>query len=147
TCRRYGIHAQTARQVDQTFEQILTVARQLRKTKQNRADVTPAESEQEAVPEGQESSTQALQESASRKPVGDDPLLRCIMAGFIDQLCVRRDQGTLDCEMTEGRSGTLMRESVVQNAKLFVAASIREVESRGSTKLTLLGLATAIKPD
>src|SRR5204862_826369 len=30
TCRRYGIHAQTARQVAQTFEQLLVVARQLR---------------------------------------------------------------------------------------------------------------------
>src|SRR5205823_11192024 len=79
------------------------------------------------------------------KPVGDDPLLRCIMAGFIDQLCVRRDLGTLECELTEGRTGTLMRESVVQNARLFVAAAIREVEARGSGKLTLLGLATAIK--
>ena len=67
------------------------------------------------------------------------------MAGFIDQLCVRRDLGTLDCELTEGRTGTLMRESVVQNARLFVAATIREVESRASAKLTLLGLATAIK--
>ena len=143
TCRRYGIHAQTARQVDQTFEQILTVARQLRKTKQNQAKISRADTEQEPLPEGKESSTQALQESANRKPVGDDPLLRCIMAGFIDQLCVRRDQGTLDCEMTEGRTGNLMRESVVQEARLFVAASIREVESR-SGKLTLLGLATSI---
>src|SRR5207249_10485737 len=31
SCRRYGIHAQTARQVEQTFEQILAVARHLRK--------------------------------------------------------------------------------------------------------------------
>ena len=28
TCRRYGIHAQTARQVEQTFEQIMQIARQ-----------------------------------------------------------------------------------------------------------------------
>ena len=27
TCRRYGIHAQTARQVEQTFEQIMQIAR------------------------------------------------------------------------------------------------------------------------
>jgi hypothetical protein len=38
-----------------------------------------------------------------------------------------------------------MRESVVQNAKLFVAASIREVAGRGSEPLTLLGQATAVK--
>lgn len=67
------------------------------------------------------------------------------MTGFIDQLCIRRDQGTLECEMTEGRHGTLMRESVVQNAPLFVTASIREVAGRGSENLTLLGLATAVK--
>src|SRR5206468_7754591 len=88
-----------------------------------------------------------LDETSPFSPQSDDAALpRCLMAGFIDQLCVRRDQGTLECELTEGRTGTLMRESVVQNATLFVAASIREVESRGSTKLTLLGLATAIKP-
>jgi ATP-dependent helicase HrpB len=67
------------------------------------------------------------------------------MAGFIDQLCLRRDQGTLDCDLTEGRHGTLMRESVVQTAPLFVAASIREVAGRGSENLTLLGLASAVK--
>jgi ATP-dependent helicase HrpB len=38
-----------------------------------------------------------------------------------------------------------MRESVVQNANLFVAATIREVPGRGSENLTLLGLATAVK--
>jgi len=117
-CRRYGIHAQTARQVEQTFDQIVQVARKQGLAARD-ADVA------QAPPE--------------------DPLLKCIMAGFIDQLCVRRDQGTLECEMTEGRHGTLMRESVVQNAPLFVAATIREVTGRGSANLTLLGLATAVK--
>jgi ATP-dependent helicase HrpB len=72
-------------------------------------------------------------------------LLRCLLAGFADQLCLRRDRGTLECDLTEGRTGTLMRESVVQDAPLFVAASIREVSGRGSGPLTLLGLATAVK--
>ena len=67
------------------------------------------------------------------------------MTGFIDQLCLRHDQGTLECDLTEGRRGTLMRESVVQNAPLFVAATIREVTGRGSENLTLLGLASAVK--
>ena len=117
TCRRYGIHAQTARQVEQTFEQILQISGRL-----------------------QEGSEAAAQETKS-----EDPLLRCIMAGFIDQLCIRRDMGTLDCDLTEGRRGTLMRESVVQNSGLLVAASIREVTGRGSENLTLLGLASAVK--
>src|SRR5208283_599034 len=43
------------------------------------------------------------------------------------------------------RRGTLMRESVVQSAPLFVAATIREVPGRGSENLTLLGLASAVK--
>jgi ATP-dependent helicase HrpB len=114
-CRRYGVHAQIARQVQQTFEQILQLAgRDLKET-------------QAETPAG-----------------GKDPLPRCLMAGFIDQLCRRRDQGTLDCDLTEGRSGALARESVVYNAPLFVAASIREVSSR-ARPLTLLSLATAVK--
>ena len=119
TCRRYGINAQVARQVEQTFDQIVTIA------------------EREKLIAKQEGSEGA-------KP-DDDALLRCLMAGFIDQLCVRRDLGSLDCDMTEKRQGTLMRESVVQNANLFVTATIREVPGRGSENLTLLGLATAVK--
>jgi ATP-dependent RNA helicase HrpB len=117
-CRRYGLHAQTARQIDQTYEQILQIAER-----------------------------QGLKNPKSeiRNPKSDDALLRCIMAGFIDQLCIRRSQGTLECELTEGRHGTLMRESVVQSATLFVAATIREVPSRTSENLTLLGLASAVK--
>ncbi len=118
TCRRYGIHAQTARQVEQTYEQILQVA---------------------------ERQSLASQKSETTTAKSDDALLRCVMTGFIDQLCLRRDQGTLECDLTEGRHGTLMRESVVQNAPLLVAASIREVAGRGSENLTLLGLANAVK--
>jgi ATP-dependent helicase HrpB len=114
TCRRYGIHAQSARQVEQTHQQIVQIAEQQGLFK-------PGEAQD------------------------DSALLRCIMSGFIDQLCVRRDLGTLECDLAEGRTGTLIRESVVQNATLFVAASIREVPSRGAQKLTLLGLASAVK--
>jgi len=109
-CRRYGVHAQIARQVQQTFEQLLQAAR---------------------APAGAE-------------PQNEEALPRCIAAGFIDQLCRRRDQGTLDCDLVDGRSGTLVRESVVQNAPLFVAASIREVSGR-TGPMTLLGLATAVR--
>lgn len=114
TCQRYGIHAQVARQVEQTHQQIVQLAEQ----------------QKLLVPDEKND---------------DSALLRCIMAGFIDQLCIRRDMGTLECDLTEGRTGTLMRESVVQNSSLFVAASIREVPSRGSENLTLLGLASAVK--
>lgn len=114
-CRRYGIHAQSARQVEQTFNQILTLAKVGR-----------------GVP-------------AEPQAANDDDLLRCLMTGFIDQLCIRRNLGSPECDLTEGRTGTLMRESAVQKAPLFVAASIREIESRGGDKLTLLGLASTVK--
>src|SRR4051812_23216404 len=130
SCRRYGIHAQTARQVEQTFDQLVQIAKQ----------------QKLITNEGE--ARQATEVGSASKPAPkneSDPLLRCIMAGFIDQLCIRRSQGTLDCELTEGRHGTLVRESVVQTANLFVAASIREVPSRTSENLTLLGLASAVK--
>jgi ATP-dependent helicase HrpB len=131
TCRRYGIHAQTARQVEQTFEQLLQIARQ--------QGLVKGEDGGSRMEDG------ANTHHATRTTPPTDPLPRCIMTGFIDQLCLRRDQGTLECDLTEGRHGTLMRESVVQNAPLFVAATIREVTGRGSENRTLLGLATAVK--
>lgn len=126
TCRRHGVHAQTARQVEQTYEQIVQIA--------ERQHLIQAREAEAQNPSGTTANRQS-----------DDAVLRCIMAGFIDQLCLRRSQGTLECDLTEGRHGTLVRESVVQNAPLFVAATIREVASRGSGNLTLLGLASAVK--
>jgi ATP-dependent helicase HrpB len=131
TCRRYGIHAQTARQVEQTFDQLMQIARQQGLVRS----------------EDRESKTEASADTlhAPRSTPPPDPLPRCLMTGFIDQLCLRHDQGTLECDLTEGRHGTLMRESVVQTAPLFVTATIREVTGRGPVNLTLLGLASAVK--
>jgi ATP-dependent helicase HrpB len=47
--------------------------------------------------------------------------------------------------LTEGRRATLARESVVQKAPLFVAASIRDIAARGAKILTLLTLASAVR--
>ena len=74
-----------------------------------------------------------------------EALAKCLLAGFIDQLAVRKDTTTLDYLLTEGRTGTLVRESVV-NAPLAVIAGVREVDSRGG-RMTLLSLATAVKPE
>jgi ATP-dependent helicase HrpB len=149
-CRRYGIHAQTARQVEQTCEQIIGIARQQKLVRPSiRQDGRQEQSDNTEVNGPDRKATASIEnpESKVQNPTTDDALLRCLMAGFIDQLCVRRDQGTLDCDLTEGRHGTLMRESVVQNARLFVAATIREVSGRGTENLTLLGLASAVKPE
>jgi ATP-dependent helicase HrpB len=138
TCRRYGIHSQTARQIEQTFDQIMQIAQQqgLLKSEDGRSRMEDSVDTRHATRNTQQ---------VPRSPLPPDPLPRCIMTGFIDQLCLRHDQGTLECDLTEGRRGTLMRESVVQNAPLFVAATIREVTGRGSENLTLLGLASAVK--
>jgi ATP-dependent helicase HrpB len=112
TCRRYGIHAQSARQVGITFDQLLQIV------EQQKLNHTPRNEKFDALP-------------------------ICLTAGFIDQLCVRRDQGTLECDLTEGRSATLVRESVVQSP-LFVAATIREISGRNGN-MTLLSLATETK--
>ena len=127
-CRRYGIHAQTARQVELTFEQILDVAR----TERLAGKASPAGATEEP---GRAPNTVRTEEA----------LCRAIMTGFIDQLCVRRDEGTLSCDLTQGRSGTLMRESVVQRSKLLVAATLREIDSAAVEGRTLLGLATAVQ--
>lgn len=141
-CRRYGINAKVAREVKQTFEQILEIAEKQRMAGPSASD---AEARKQDENEGSKTEDGGIPRSAPVVPPAEDALLRCIAAGFIDQLCARRSQGTLECELTEGRRGTLMRESVVQNASLFVAATIREVTGRGSENLTLLGLATAVK--
>ena len=147
TCRRYGVHAQTARQVGQTFEQILQLAqkqelnvkRQIPDTAEGPRNIRQQTSNASPAISTIEQETEAWTESPG------DGLLRSIMAGFIDQLCLRHNQGTLECDLTKGRRGTLMRESVVQSAPLFVAATIREVAGRGSENVTLLGLASKVK--
>ena len=116
-CRRYGIHAITARQVALTWEQILHIAENAR-----------------------------LFDRAANSPFSPEALRKCLLTGFADQLCVRKDQGSLESLLTEGRTGTLMRESVVQKAPLFVAATIREVTGKRGD-LVLLGLATAVELD
>ena len=113
-CRRRGVHGQTARQIEDTFRQIVEIA-------------------------GRE----GLDDAEGGEAPSEDALARCLLAGFIDQLAIRRDTGSLDCLMTEGRTGTLVRESVV-DAPLFVAASVREVDGRGG-RITLLGMATVVK--
>ena len=120
-CRRHGIHAQTARQVEDTFQQLVRIAEREKMVTRD-SGAAPAE-------------------------VGDEGLLKSLCAGFVDQVCVRKDSGSLDCLLTEGRTGSLMRESVVQQAELMVVGSIREVSGRSGGVLTLLGLATAVKSE
>ena len=132
SCRRAGIHAATARQVEDTYHQLMAVAA--------REKLVDPRTESAGF------NTQVEEAPKSTKAVADDPLLICLTAGFADQLAVRKDSGSLDCWLTEGRSGTLVRESVVQRASVFTAATIREVSGRNGA-MTLLGLGTVARPE
>jgi hypothetical protein len=59
------------------------------------------------------------------------------MAGFIDQLCVRRDRNA-GLRHDPGRHGALMRESVAECDRV-VTATIREVPGCGSENLPCSG--------
>ena len=112
-CRRLGIHAQAARQVEPLFQQFLEIA----------------------AGEGLDMSERRVDATAVRK---------CVLVGFSDHVARRLDAGTLRCEMVNGRRGQLARESGIQNAPLFVAVEINEIEARGEVTV-LLSLATAIE--
>ena len=81
------------------------------------------------------------------REVKDEALQKCILIGFSDRVARRLDEGTLRCELVHNRRGVLARESVVQHSPLFVAAEIREIESRGGEVNTILSLGTAIEAD
>ena len=81
------------------------------------------------------------------REVKDEALQKCVLIGFSDRVARRLDQGTLRCELVHDRRGLLARESAVQHSTLFVAAEIREVESRDKEVSTILSLATAIDPE
>jgi ATP-dependent helicase HrpB len=70
-------------------------------------------------------------------------ICKCVLAGFSDQLALRLDRGTLRCAVVHGRKGLLSRDSVVQEARLLVAAEINEIEGREVN--VQLSLATAVE--
>jgi ATP-dependent helicase HrpB len=120
-CKAMGVHAQVAREVERTHRQIM--------------DIVKAHG----------LNTEGAVSPSLEK---DEGLRRSIVAGFVDQLGMRRDKGTLECVLTGGRTGTLMRECVIareDGPELFVTADAREVSTRGPKSITLLGLATAVK--
>lgn len=112
-CRKIGVHAQAARQVQRVFDAFLSVA------------------ERQGLP-------------LSKQPAEDDDLCKCVLTGFSDQVAIRRDSGTLHCQLVHGRKGTLIRESAIKEAPLFVASEIDEVQS-GAQSQVLLRLATRIE--
>ncbi|MBI5395828.1 MAG: ATP-dependent helicase HrpB [Verrucomicrobia bacterium] len=113
-CRRAGIHALTAANVEDTYEQLLDLC------------------EKNGI-------------RGEDREHADDDMLKCVLAGFVDHLARRVSKGTLDCVVAGKRSGTLMRESVVQKSDLLVTAEIRQIATREGKEMTLLGLASEVK--
>jgi ATP-dependent helicase HrpB len=77
-------------------------------------------------------------------PPTDSAIAKCILAGFADQVAVRRSAGTLVCDIVHGRRGLLSRQSVASQSTLLVAAEIAEIEGRDGDARVLLSLATEI---
>jgi ATP-dependent helicase HrpB len=76
-----------------------------------------------------------------------ETLRRCILIGFSDRVGRRIDEGGLRCELVHGRRGSLAKESVVRESRLFVAAEIQELGGRQGEVNTVVSLATAIEAD
>ena len=80
-------------------------------------------------------------------PVASDAFRKCLLAGFSDHLAIRVGAGTLRCQLTRGRRGTIARESVVQNSPLFIATEVKEIETHGNEVTVLLTNLTAIEEE
>jgi ATP-dependent helicase HrpB len=78
-------------------------------------------------------------------PPNDSDIAKCVLAGFADQVAVRRGTGTLVCDIVHGRRGLLSRQSVSTGSSLLVAAEIAEIEGRDGDARVLLSLATEIQ--
>lgn len=115
-CKRLGIHANAARQVDPVFQQYLRIAKGC------------------AIP---------IEERAPE----DDALKLCILSGFSDQVALRRDSGSMRCDLVHGRRGEVARESVVRDHQLLVATEISEIENSSKELSVLLTQVTGIRED
>lgn len=72
---------------------------------------------------------------------------RSVLAAFPDRFARRRDAGTLLCELRHCRAAELARESCARDARLLVAAEIREVGGRGRPVKALLSLVTEVREE
>lgn len=83
--------------------------------------------------------------TVNTRGANQEALRKCVLTAFVDQLAVRRDEGTLRCDVVHGRRGELARDSAVRRSRLFVAAEIDEVEHASREVTVILRLATAVE--
>ncbi|MCS7059793.1 MAG: ATP-dependent RNA helicase [Anaerolineae bacterium] len=127
-CYSHGIHPHAAREVAQAYRQIIGLC------------------EQAGLGSSISTKEMPLLPPTMKEAAGEG-VARCHLAGFIDQLAVRTSSGTDEFELAGGRRGTLMDESAVKRALLIVVSEMREIVTRAGSRLNLIGLASAIKPE
>lgn len=127
-CRRWGVHAGAARQADRLAAQFLKIAESVFARERRSAAGTP---ENAGTPNAAPDDVYAA-------------VRQCLLLGFVSQLARRVDEGTLRCLLVHGRRGELRRGSAVRHAKLFVAAEVEEIQTRGEVTV-FLSLATAVE--
>ena len=74
-----------------------------------------------------------------------EPLLRCLLHAFPDRLARRRDAGTLQCDLRDGRKGELAPECTVRNETFLIAGQIREVAQKGKRPRVQISLASGVR--
>ena len=83
----------------------------------------------------------------NERAASQEAIRQCVLTAFIDQLALRRDEGTLQCDLVHARRGELARDSAVRHNRLFVAAEIDEIERSDHELNVILRLATAVEED
>lgn len=127
-CYSHGINPHAAREVGMAYRQIVGLCEQ--------AGLLPRATGEQDFPL-----------PPAGRGAGNEGLARCHLAGFIDQLAVRRSSGTDEFDLAGGRHGTLMDESAVRRALLIVVSEMREITTRSGSRLNLIGLASAVRPE
>ncbi|MDD4736115.1 MAG: ATP-dependent helicase HrpB [Kiritimatiellae bacterium] len=81
------------------------------------------------------------------RPAPEEAVRKCLMAGLMDRLARRLDQGSLRCAMVHGGKGELARSSVVRASPLLVVADVAEIERGRHEVNVVLSQATAVEED
>ena len=138
SCYSYGVNPHVAKEVALTYRQMLGLLGEEEAGAQEHGRKGEGEPGSKVSP--------APAHPSSLAPTLNEAIQRCHLVGFIDQLATRLG-GSEEFELANGQRGTLMQESVVKRSSLIVVSEIREITTRQQEKLTLIGTASAIKPE
>ena len=133
-CYSYGINAHVAREVAQSYRQLLEIAIDTGLITREALSVEPEVSD-------------SLHAPRPTLNVNSEAIQRCHLVGFVDHVAVRTSTGSDEFDLMGERRATLMEESVIGRNMLVVASELREITTRNNTKLTLLGFGSAVKPE